>query len=237
MRTTRASTIGPRLLAGVGVVVVVLLLVAVGIWRLWPGQEVLLVGDSILRQTGPALDAEVGWPDEVDNQAVNGSGLLTPSVFDWQAELPGMLEGDPDVVVVLFIGNYTDTDLPTTAAGEPIQFGSPEFFAAWGVASEQLAVALLDAGVDVRWVLPPPVLDPELEPVVQGIRAQYEAVAERHPEIVLVDANEALADADGGFLAQVEGADGEPVPIRFGDGVHLEPEGAARLAQEIAASL
>lgn len=226
---------------GVGVAVLVgavgLLLVGVAVWQLWPGREVLLVGDSILRQTGPSLDAELGWPQEVRNEAVNGSGLITPSVFDWEAELPAMLEGDPDVVVVLFIGNYTDTDLPTTADGAPIEFGSPEFFEAWGTASERLATTLLDAGVEVRWVLPPPVLDPALDPVVQGIRAEYLAVAERHPEIVLVDSFEVLATEDGDFLAQVPGDDGQVVPLRAGDGVHLDQAGADRLAQQIADSL
>ena len=233
VRANRTNLAGPRLLVPA---VAALFVVALAVWFLWPRQEVLLVGDSILRQTGPALDSELSWPEEVDNEAVNGSGLLTPSVFDWEAELPAMLESDPDVVVVLFIGNYTDTDLATTADGTPIGLGTPAFFEAWGAASARVASTLIDAGVEVRWVLPPPVLDPRLQQVVDGIRQQYAAVAERHPEIVLVDSYEVLADDGGGFLAQVD-EDGETVTVRAGDGVHLEQGGAERLAQLIAASL
>ncbi|OWY60150.1 hypothetical protein B7486_70720 [cyanobacterium TDX16] len=151
--------------------------------------------------------------------------------------MPELLEGDPDVVVVLFIGNHTDVDVPLDPEGDPIEKGSPEFFAAWGAAAEQLASTLVDAGVEIRWVLPPPMLAPENQAVADGLAAEYEAVAARHPEVVLVDADDVLADADGGFLAQAEDADGEVVPLRAGDGVHLADAGAQRLAALIADSL
>ena len=215
--------------------IVVVLLAAVLVWELWPRREVLLVGDSILRQTGPSLQEELGR-DDVRNEAVNGSGLITPSVFDWQAAVPELLEGDPDVVVVLFIGNHTDEDVPLDPDGDPIEKGSPEFFAAWGEAAEQLAVTLVEAGVEIRWVLPPPMLDPANQAVADGLAEQYRAVAERDPEVVLVDASEVLADADGRFLAQVD-VGGQTVPLRAGDGVHLDEAGAQRLAALIAASL
>jgi hypothetical protein len=223
--------------AGAVAFVVLAGLAGLAIWALWPSPDVLLVGDSILRQTGPSLDDELGWGPDVRNEAVNGSGLLTPGEFDWEAELPGMLEGGPDTVVVLFIGNYTDTDLATTADGTPIQAGSPEFFEAWGAASERVATTLLEAGVDVTWVLPPPMLDPQNQAIVDGLRLEYEALAERHPEIELVDGTVALGGENGEFLAQREGEDGDPQTLRAGDGVHLAEAGQDALAAAIADAL
>ena len=70
--------------------------------------DVLLVGDSIMKSTGPALADQLGDRYRVHNEGVNGSGVLTPDVFDWPAQLPASLnQFDPDVVVMLFIGNYT----------------------------------------------------------------------------------------------------------------------------------
>lgn len=212
-------------------------LAGIAIWALWPSPDVLLIGDSIMRQTGPSLDDELGWGPDVRNEAVNGSGLLTPGEFDWEAELPGLLDDPPESAVVLFIGNYTDTDLATTADGTPIQPGSPEFFEAWGAASERVATSLLAAGVDVTWVLPPPMLDPRDQAVVDGLRLEYEALAERHPEIQLVDGTAALGGADGEFLAQRDDGDGNPETLRLGDGVHLAPAGQDALAAAIADAL
>ena len=48
-----------------------------------PPLDVLLVGDSIMKSTGPALAHQLGSRYRVHNEGVNGSGLLTPDVFDW----------------------------------------------------------------------------------------------------------------------------------------------------------
>ena len=73
----------------VGLVVLGLLAVGVGVGEaLTPSTEhVLLVGDSIMRQTGPALTRQLGDEYTVHNEGVNGSGLLTPAVFDWADQL------------------------------------------------------------------------------------------------------------------------------------------------------
>src|SRR4029453_6969187 len=68
-----------------------------------PLQHVLLVGDSIMRQTGPALERQPGAGYLFHNEAVNGSGLLTPAVFDWPAHLTRSLRRfRPDIVVMTF---------------------------------------------------------------------------------------------------------------------------------------
>lgn len=214
----------------------VLVLVGVVAWLNRPQADVLLVGDSILRQTGPSLDDELGWGPDVRNEAVNGSGLLTPGVFDWEGELPGMLEDPPESAVVLFVGNYSAAPADIGDAA-PVVAGSPEFFEAWGAASERVATALLDAGVDVTWVLPPPMLDPRAQAIADGIRLEYEALAERHPEIQLVDGTAVLGGENGEFLAQRENEDGEAETLRVGDGVHLAPAGEDLLAAAIAETL
>src|SRR4051812_7951313 len=97
-----------RLVTGVVLGLVVAVLVAKFV--LIQPERVLLVGDSIMRQTGPALDDSFGRDVSIDNEAVNGSGLLTPHDVDWPKRLARLVaDDDPAVVVFLFIGNYTDT--------------------------------------------------------------------------------------------------------------------------------
>src|SRR6187401_1059096 len=69
-------------------------------------ERVLLVGDSVMNQTGAAL-TNILRDDDVRNEGVNGSGLLTPDYLDWPAQLRRLLDRfDPDVVVFLFVGNF-----------------------------------------------------------------------------------------------------------------------------------
>ena len=198
--------------------------------------HVLLAGDSILRQTGPKLDETFGREVAVDNAALNNSGLLTPGFVDWSARLEEQLDdGDPAAVVFLFIGNYTDTDLATTADGEPILKNTPEFFEAWGAEADRLMQILEDRGSEaaVYWVLPPPQYTEVNQITTAGLRAEYEALAERWPNITLIDANDALAGPNGEYLASTTNRHGEVVPLRVPDTVHLTDAGARRLARVI----
>ena len=68
------------------------------------------------------------------------SGLLTPGLKDWVGEANGLIDTyHPKVVVVLFIGNYSDDQLWTGADGQPVpnDYG-PAFFDAWGAEAERL---------------------------------------------------------------------------------------------------
>lgn len=198
--------------------------------------HLLLAGDSILRQTGPKLDETFGREVAVDNAALNNSGLLTPGFVDWTKRLEEQLaEDDPEAVVFLFIGNYTDTDFATDPDGNPILKNTPEFFQAWGKEADRLMQVLEDNGSDaaVYWVLPPPQYTEVNQITTAGLRAEYEALAERWPQITLIDANEALAGPNGEYLASITNRQGEVVPLRVPDTVHLTDVGARRLARLI----
>ena len=200
--------------------------------------RVLLVGDSILRQTGPALDDSFGRGVAIDNQAVNNSGLLTPGYVDWPRRLERLIaETEPDVIVVLFIGNYTDSDFWVDDEGNPVAKNTPAFFAAWAREADHMMEVLRASDADVYWVLPPPEYTEDNQVTTAGVRQVYADLATRWPEIRLIDANNALAGPDGSYLGTVEDRSGDPVPLRVPDTVHLTDAGARRLARTIRAAI
>ena len=200
--------------------------------------HVLLAGDSILRQTGPALDDGYGWNVEIDNEAENNSGLLTPGYVDWVTRLERLVaEDDPDVVVLLFIGNYTDTDYWVDEDGNQVLPNTPEFFAAWSQQADRVMEVLEASDADVYWVLPPPEFTEQNRQITAGLRQVYTDLAERWPRITLIDANDALAGPNGEYLATTTNRHGEVVPLRVPDSVHLTEVGARRLARTIQRSV
>ncbi|HYF46275.1 MAG TPA: hypothetical protein VD926_08710, partial [Acidimicrobiales bacterium] len=123
-------------------------------------ERVLLVGDSLLRQTGPALADRLGPGYAVRNIAVNGSGLLTPRFHDWPARVADELGAiTPDLVVVEFVGNYTgDPDgLWRSADGRVVAtIEDPAFSREWGRRTDALMRSVEPTGAAVVLVLPPP---------------------------------------------------------------------------------
>ena len=200
-------------------------------------QDVLLVGDSIMKSTGPALDRQLGRRYRVHNEGQNGSGLLTPQVFNWPAHLRTSLDRfDPDVVVMLMIGNYTAvrSQFWTTPQGVRIpDVYAPAFAREWGRQAERMITTMIRSGADVVLMLPPPMISPRVQTVTNRLRAEYRAVAARHPEVTLADATIAVGGRNGEWVATKPTATGGSASVRTSDTVHLAPHGQDLVAREI----
>jgi hypothetical protein len=222
---------------GVAVLALLAVGVAAGEALTPPTEHVLLVGDSIMRQTGPALTRQLGEGYAVHNEGVNGSGLLTPGIFDWPDQLEqDLARTDPDVVVVLFIGNYTDdpAEFWTTPEGRRVRtMGSVAFSREWGRQADAVVGTIVESGAQVALVLPPPMATDDLQAVVDALRVEYERVASRWSEVTLVDAAEAVGGPDGGWVETKQTPDGRVLPVRVPDTVHLAVHGQRLLAREI----
>jgi hypothetical protein len=222
-----------------GLVVLALLAVGVGVGEaLTPSTEhVLLIGDSIMHQTGPSLANQLGDGWTVHDEGVNGSGLLTPDFFDWPDHLEQALaQTDPDVVVFLMIGNYTaePDEFWRTPQGRVVRdIGSPAFAREWGRQADLAMDAIAETGAPVVLVLPPPMVTDELQAIVDGLRDEYERIASERPYVHLVDAADAIGGPNGEWVGELPAGDGSVRPVRTADTVHLAPHGARLLAREI----
>lgn len=203
--------------------------------------DVLLIGDSIMVQSGPfvgdALARQPGFGSaKTKVEAVNGTGLLTPGLLDWQAKAPELIDKyQPKVVVVLFIGNYTDTDLWTGTDGQPVpnDYG-PAFYREWGAQAEKLTTTLAAKGAQVDWVLPPPLAGDEGARREGLMRQTYTELAQRVPSLGLIDGRAALGGDNGEWVWRRPGIDGGEVTVRAPDSVHLTDDGGRLMARQIA---
>lgn len=203
--------------------------------------DVLYIGDSIMNQTSPFAESYLVAQPGVGSaktkvEGVNGSGLLTPKILDWQRRAKEMVDTyEPKVVVVLFIGNYSDTDLWTGSDGQPVpnDYG-PAFFSEWGVQAEKLTAILSSRGAEVDWVLPPPLAGDEGGRREASMRQTYEALQTRVPSIKLIDGRIALGGPNGEWVWRRAGVDGGEVTVRQGDSVHITDDGGRLMAQQIA---
>ena len=242
----RPSTSRPaarRAVRGAALVAVALALViaASGCSLLDKSVDVLYIGDSIMVQSGPFAELSLVTEPGVETaktriEAVNGTGLLTPGTKDWVGEAGGLIDTyHPKVVVVLFIGNYSDDQLWTGADGQPVanDYG-PAFFDAWRGEAERLTAVLAKEGAIVNWVLPPPLAGDEGTRRSDAMRATYEQLQARVPSIGLIDGRAALGGPNGEWTWRREGVTGGEVTVRQGDSVHLTDDGGRLLAREMA---
>jgi hypothetical protein len=172
--------------------------------------------------------------------AKNGTGLLTPQLYDWVGRAPDLIDTyDPKIVVVNFVGNYTgakegEPPLWTTADGREVTAYSPEFFTEWGAQADKLTAELQAKGAKVFWVLPIPLPGDDGKQREDSLRATYEDLAAQRPEVGLIDGRVALGGTNGEWVWSRPNIDNTDATVRLGDALHVTEDGGALLARQMA---
>lgn len=196
--------------------------------------RVFLGGDSIAEDVGSAFQ-QLATDSKVvsfDDAARISTGLTRPDYFDWPARLRQVLTGShpPQVVIVMVGGNDVQ---PILTPKGPAAFGTAAWFAEYRRRVAGTMAMLTSGGADVYWVGQPLMRSAELSRQLDRLDAIFAAEAASHPGVTFVDARPLLADAHGRYAEYLPGAHGTLVQVRWGDGFHLTPAGALRVAQAV----
>ena len=200
--------------------------------------RVLLVGDSVMVDASPGIEAaiEATGVAKVEPGAFPGFGLTYTK--SWRSDWTEMVKKvHPDVVVVL-LGAW-DAD---NALAHP-----PDWYA--GVVADATAVLAGD-GARVVWLGWPPTHPPAVagrpEPDYGHIELQrdtvdtaFRTVADRHPgDVAYVDTGATLSLPDGSFSAFLpDPTTGAMVRARKHDNTHFCPSGAERMGRLVLGAL
>lgn len=203
--------------------------------------EVLAVGNSVLAEIEPALDAALGstgWIDVEDHTSPLNADVTRGDDPDyWIGEWERLVaDNDPDVVVAMT--SFSPTISACNATGEPCQDSTDvegRFTA--------LVDALASSGAAVVWVQYPPVqvtadeaFSNSIQERIDALGAIAAAAAETRDDLTVVDLTGPLSD-DGDFTRWLADDNDRYRQVRKPDGVHLCPHGAAVAADTIAATI
>ena len=193
--------------------------------------RVFLAGDSVGEDVGLALQqlADRSKVVSLDNAARISTGLTRPDYFDWPARLQQALAASqpPQAVVVMVGGNDAQ---PILTPHGPAGFGTAAWFAEYRRRVAATMAMLTGRGVDVYWIGQPLMQSDDLNRQLGQIDAVFASEAARHAGVTFIDARPLLADANGHYAEYLPGPGGTLVQVRWGDGVHMTPVGAARVA-------
>lgn len=199
-----------------------------------PPKRVLIMGDSIVHQAYPVIEARFAAAG-IETRAIGGPGeSLLAKQGAWLGELREAIDQfDPDVVVLESCCGYGDAREPFIEDGRPVALDSDEVWRAWRrVAAEAVGIAE-SRGATVAWVLAPPAeTNGYYGPIESRIGTANQIVldlADAHPGLELVDWR-VIAGPDGGYVQSLPDATGQLVAVRAQDGLHFTPAGMDILA-------
>ena len=199
---------------------------------------VLMIGDSMMRLLGVAMEKELknaGVQPAVSFSSL-ASGLARMDAFDWFAKVDQLMKEHKPATVVVTLG-ANDRQSLKDATGRVVPFGTPEWDKEYVLRVGRIMDDLLKGGAKkVIWLLLPDMKEPVQQEYAQSLNALFVkevSVESRKDKVVLFDTRPLLSRKPGQFSMYVMAPNGAALTVRDADGVHLTAPGAQRVAQAL----
>ncbi len=196
-------------------------------------KRVMFIGDSVMGEvalaTGAALTASNHTVSTGHRLQVGVLGLGDDWRQRWASDLTAL---DPDAIV-LMVGPW-DLNDTTRTDGTVWRLGDPGFLDWYRAELAAWVDTLTASGAEVLLLGVPPVRDGALATQLQPLDAEFRLLAADRSTVEYLDTAALLGDPSGAYL---ERDPGSQVALRMTDGLHLCPEGAARIADAVVAHL
>jgi hypothetical protein len=197
--------------------------------------RVWVIGDSLAGPVGSAL-ARLGSATgvvAVTIESLGGSGLASPSFYDWPGFVAGRLPQVAADVVVTVIGANDGQGL--NDPGGWLDFGTPEWDAAYATLVGGFMDLLASGATRIYWVGLPIMAGPNYDAEIRRMNTIHQEQAALRPAVTYVEAYALFQDEDGEYAAQLPDEQGNLVTVRASDGIHYTGAGADRMARVVLA--
>ncbi|MDQ0458057.1 SGNH/GDSL hydrolase family protein [Rhizobium paknamense] len=197
--------------------------------KLDKAQKILVIGDFFASSIGDGLaEAFRDSPGTVVEVRSNGSsGLVRDDYFDWQKQLPKMLDEVKPALVVIEVG-ANDRQQMTASGGEQ-RFPTDGWFSEYERRVDALARKITDKHIPLIWAGLPPVKSPGMSADLSRFNALYRKSAERLGG-EFVDLWDGFVDQDGAFVLTGSDVNGQQVRLRGPDGISMTDAGKRKMA-------
>lgn len=199
---------------------------------------VLLVGDSMMRLPGMAMERDLARLSGVQAYAFSGigTGLARLDAFDWLAKFAELCSTHAPKTAVVALGANDRQPMQLPEGRGVAQPDSPEWENEYATRLGQAMDVLIEGGCErVIWLLLPPMRDPSVDRFAKRVNALIASAAATRPKVSLFDVGSVIADRrSGGFTERItDPQTAASTVVRDRDGIHLAPLGARLLSRAL----
>jgi uncharacterized protein len=197
--------------------------------KLPAAKTILVVGDFLANGLGDGLqDAFTASPGvAIQTRGNIASGLVRTDYYDWQAQLPKMLDTLTPAIVVVTLGANDRQQLIAPGLNE--KFGSDIWFLAYEERVQAFAKLVTSRHIPLLWVGLPPFGSDDMTADAVKLNQLYQSQVESAGG-EFVDIWGGFTDDDGKFLVTGSDINGQQVRLRTADGVNMTDAGRRKMA-------
>jgi hypothetical protein len=197
--------------------------------KLDTAKKVLVVGDFLASGLGEGLaDAFAASPGVMIEAHGNvASGLVRQDYYDWQKQLPEMLDEAKPAVVVVMIGANDRQQMVGNQLNE--KYGTDVWFMGYEARILAFAKIVTSRNIPLLWVGLPSFVSPSMTADSVKLNQLYQSqVTSAGGEFV--DIWDGFADENGKFIVTGSDINGQQVRLRTADGINLTTSGRRKVA-------
>ncbi|OUM31269.1 GDSL family lipase [Pseudomonas sp. 1239] len=199
------------------------------------GDEVFLVGDSLMQGVAPHLANTLLKRYQIKsvNLSRQSTGLAYPGFFNWPQTVSDTLQNHPNIrLMVVFLGPNDPWDMPESKGKPFLRFKSPEWEALYRKRIDRILDEARAHNVQVIWVGPPNMQKPKLSTAMAYLSGLYESQAQLYQQHY-VSANGVLGYQADEFSYTLQNSQGKRVKTRVDDGIHFTTTGQKLIAEQV----
>ncbi|WP_342624089.1 SGNH family hydrolase [Pseudomonas alkylphenolica] len=199
------------------------------------GDEVFLVGDSLMQGVAPHLANTLRKRYQIKsvNLSRQSTGLAYPGFFNWPRTVAQTLQSSPNIrLMVIFLGPNDPWDMPQGKGKPFLRFKSPEWESAYRERIDAILEQAREHQVQVIWVGPPNMQKPRLSSAMAYLGGLYQEQVGLHQQHYL-SVNPVLGYKDDEFSYTLQDSQGKRVKTRVDDGIHFTITGQKLIAEQI----
>ncbi|MDD0975625.1 DUF459 domain-containing protein [Pseudomonas fontis] len=199
------------------------------------GDEVFLVGDSLMQGVAPHLANSLRKRYQINsvNLSRQSTGLAYPGFFNWPQTVASTLKSKPNIrLMVVFLGPNDPWDMPQGKGKPFLRFKSPEWEALYRQRIDAMLESAREHGVQVIWVGPPNMEKPRLSTAMAYLSDLYQRETQLYGQHY-VSANTVLGYKADEFAYTLQDSQGKRVKTRGDDGIHFTITGQKLIAGQV----
>ncbi|WP_136474299.1 SGNH family hydrolase [Pseudomonas sp. DG56-2] len=199
------------------------------------GDEVFLVGDSLMQGVAPHLANSLRKRYQIKsvNLSRQSTGLAYPGFFNWPRTVAQTLDSSPNIrLMVIFLGPNDPWDMPQGKGKPFLRFKSPDWETAYRQRIDSILQEAREHQVQVIWVGPPNMQKTKLSTAMAYLSNLYREQTGLYQQHYL-SANPVLGYKDETFSYTLQNSQGKRVKTRVDDGIHFTITGQKLIAEQI----
>lgn len=196
-------------------------------------QKVFFVGDSMMQGVAPWVMRDLQKNHQIHSLDLSkqSTGLTYSKFFDWPATIEKTLKTYPDIgALVIFLGANDALNIYDSEQDNFARFNTARWHQVYHRKIQHILNLAHKHRVQVIWVTPPSMKDPELAKNMQLLSQSYHQAIAKH-QALIIDTKPLLQK--GTEYSDSIHIDGKITKVRTADGIHFTPEGQKLIAKAI----